>query len=137
MQLDIGNAHEVKTQGTGWFIGFSPWTMGSHAGLRHVPAGQPLTGLCVKFFDHPSGHDSGSDKPVSEGRTMSMLVSSGARFEIVFSLSPDFSGEVRQVLLQKEGDYVAWGAGLYHRWRCETRSTILTVRWSPFDNAGG
>jgi hypothetical protein len=132
INLDIGNAHELDTQGTGWFIGFGPWTLASPGGLRHVPREQAASGLSVKWFDHAPGHDSGDAKPVSEGRTMSILVSAGAAFRIDFSESAGFDeAGVRTVLLRQEGDYVAWGAGLFHRWRCEKRSTILTVRWNP------
>lgn len=132
IDLDIGNAHDLDTQGTGWFIGFSPWTLASQGGLRHVPREQAVHGLAVKWFDHPTGHDSGNAKPVSEGRTISILVCAGAAFRIEFSESPGYEEEgVRSVLLQREGDYVAWGAGLFHRWRCEKRSTILTIRWNP------
>ena len=44
MDIDTGNASELDTQGTGWFIGFSPWTHGSVNGLRHVAKDQPVTG---------------------------------------------------------------------------------------------
>ena len=130
MDIDTGNASELDTQGTGWFIGFSPWTHGSVNGLRHVAKDQPVTGLCVKWFRHEPGHESG-DKPVSEGRSASILVTENARFEIDFCLSADFSGEVRTVVLRREGDFAVWGEGLYHRWRCVERATIATVRWTP------
>ena len=91
---------------------------------------QPVTGLCVKWFRHEPGHESG-DKPVSEGRSASILVTENARFEIDFCLSADFSGEVRTVVLRREGDFAVWGEGLYHRWRCVERATIATVRWTP------
>ncbi len=132
MDLLIGNAHEADTRGTGWFIGFSEWTRSAASGLLHVPNAQPLTGLCVKWYDHPDGHDSGSLKPVSEGRTVSILVSEGARFQLQFCERPDFEpAATRTVLLQRHGDFAAWGAGLYHRWRCLARATVLTVRWTP------
>jgi hypothetical protein len=132
MEIDTGNAYDVDTQGTGWFVGFSPWTLTSEGGLRHVPQDQPVNGLCIKWFDHVTGHDSGNTKPVSEGRTVSLLVNAQAEFHIDFSLSPDFEpGTVRTVVLRRAGDYAAWGAGLFHRWRCIERSTIATVRWTP------
>lgn len=130
MELETGNAHDVDTQGTGWFIGFSPWTRSSPHGLRHVPQGGAVTGLCVKWFHHPAGQV-GDDKPLSTGRTMSILVTHDAHFELDFSLAPDFSGEVRTIALTREGDFAIWGAGLYHRWRCVKRATIGTVRWTP------
>lgn len=132
MDLSTGNAHDANTQGTGWFIGFSEWTRQPGSDLLHVPRDQPLSGLCVKCYDHPAGHDSGPGKPVSEGRTVSLLVSEGSRFRIEFCETPDFaSSPVRTVLLQRHGDFAAWGEGLYHRWHCEAASTVLTLRWSP------
>lgn len=128
MDIEAGNAYEADTQGTGWFVGFSPWTLQS--ALRHVPQEQPLTGLCVKWFDHPSGQASGA-KPVSAGRTLSILVGDGGPFRIEFSQTADFGGDLRSIVLQRQGDYAAWGPGLFHRWQCEQRCTVLTVRWSP------
>ena len=130
MDLLKGNAHEAHTQGTGWFIGFSPWTRRPGSALLHVPQSEPVTGLSMKFYDHPAGHDSGDGKPLSEGRTVSILVSEGSRFRVEFCASADFgSSPVETVLLQRHGDFVAWGEGLHHRWHCEAASTILTLRW--------
>jgi hypothetical protein len=127
----VGNAYEADTRGTGWFIGFSDWARVAGSDLLHVPQEQAVAGLCVKWFDHPDGHDSGSAKPVSEGRTVSILVSSGSRFRIEFSEAADFaSSPVETVVLQRHGDFAAWGAGLHHRWHCESRATILTLRWN-------
>jgi hypothetical protein len=130
MDIDTGNAHDVDTGGTGWFIGFSPWTQGSVRDFRHVPKDQPVTGLCVKWYHHEPGHESGG-KPVSEGRTMSILVTGDSHFELDFCESPDFAGNVRTVVFKREGDFAVWGEGLYHRWRCIKRATIGTVRWTP------
>ena len=130
MDIETGNAHEVDTQGTGWFIGFSPWTRAAPHGFRHVPQDEPVTGLCVKWYHHAPGHTS-ENKPLSTGRTMSILVTDDSHFELDFSLTPDFSGEVRTIVFTREGDFAIWGEGLYHRWRCVKRATIGTVRWMP------
>ena len=130
MNITVGNAHEAETNGTGWFIGFSAWTRTGGSDLLHVPKDQLLSGLSVKWFEHPSGDESGS-KPVSEGRTVSILASSNSAFRIEFSASPEFApGEVKTVLLQRHGDYAAWGEGLHHRWYCESQATIITLRWN-------
>jgi hypothetical protein len=131
MDLITGNAHDADTHGTGWFIGFSDWTRLPGSDLLHVPQDQPLSGLCVKWFEHPTGHDSGGGKPVSEGRTVSVLVAPDAAFRVDFCETPDFTqAKTRSVLLQRPGDFVAWGAGLYHRWHCVARATIFTLRWN-------
>lgn len=132
MKIQTGNAHDAETNGTGWFLGFSDWTLNDPSGLLHIPKHETLTGLCVKWYDHPSGDDSGNSKPVSEGRTISLLVSEGSAFRIEFSPSPDFSPEeVQTVLLERHGDFAIWGEGLYHRWHCLSRATVLTIRWNP------
>ncbi|ACH39489.1 hypothetical protein Gbem_2481 [Citrifermentans bemidjiense Bem] len=132
MKIRTGNAYDAETHGTGWFLGFSDWTLNDPSGLLHVPKGEALTGLCAKWYDHPSGDESGNSKPVSEGRTVSILVSADSAFRIEFSPSPDFpSEEVQSVLLKRHGDFAAWGEGLYHRWHCLSRATVLTIRWTP------
>jgi len=130
MNIDTGNAYDQDTCGTGWFVGFSEWTRASTDGLRHVPKGEAVSGLSMKWFDHPPGQE-GHAKPVSEGRTLSILVNEGGEFEIDFCVSADFSGEVRTVRLARPGDFAAWGVGLFHRWRCVRRATVATVRWGP------
>ncbi len=131
MDLLTGNAYDQDTRGTGWILGFSDWTRLPQSDLLHIPQDQPLHGLCVKWFDHPDGHAS-DGKPVSDGRTWSALVTEGSEFHYDFSREPGFPpGATRHVVLRRPGDWLAWDAGWYHRWRCERRSTILTVRWTP------
>lgn len=135
MNLITGNAYDSDTNGTGWFLGYSLWTRLVHSDLLHVPKEQLLSGLCVKWYDHQSGHDSGNSKPVSEGRTISILVSQDSVFRVEFCETPDFEPtRVKSVVLQRHGDFVIWGEDLFHRWHCLTRSTILTLRWNPNDS---
>ncbi|HYF20701.1 MAG TPA: hypothetical protein VEA40_22740 [Ramlibacter sp.] len=129
MDLLTGNAYDADTRGTGWFLGFSDWTRLPGSDLLHVPQDLPLSGLCCKWYDHPAGQDGGA-KPVSEGRTLSLLVTPDSEFRLDFSLSPAFDDEVRTVILRRHGDFAIWGAGLHHRWQCVRRSTILSVRWN-------
>jgi hypothetical protein len=132
MELLTGNAYDADTRGTGWFIGFSDWTRHGPGELLHVPREQPLQGLCVKWFDHPAGQRSLPNKPLSEGRTVSILVSAEARFRIDFCERPDFPPALtRSVLLQRAGDFAAWGPGLHHRWEALERATVLSLRWNP------
>jgi hypothetical protein len=134
MDLLRGNANEAPTHGTGWMLGFSEWSRRPGSDLLYVPKDLPLSGLCLKWFEHPDGHDSGAPKPVSEGRTISLLVSQDSLFRIDFCESADFAATpVESVLLSRHGDFVIWGPGLHHRWACVRRSTVLTVRWSPHE----
>ena len=130
-RVEFGNAFECETQGTGWFIGFSAWAK-SASGLRHVPADMASTGLCVKWYQHPAGHPDGDAKPVSEGRTISMLTSEGGEFRIEFSDTPAFEPSRTLVtVLRQPGDFAAWGPGVWHRAFGVRASHILTVRWQP------
>jgi len=134
LQIETGNAGKLDTQGTGWFLGFSEWTRSGESGdggLRHVPADACSRGLCMKWMAHRAGDPRGVDKPISEGRTISILVGSG-RFRIAFSDSPEFPPEAtREHLLCETGDFVAWGEGVYHRYAVDADCTVLTLRWSP------
>src|SRR5690349_6004381 len=130
MDIEFGNAHETFTSSTGWFIGYSEWAKSGEADLRYVPPDALSRGLCVKWMRHWRGDPRGSDppKPISEGRSINMMVSERGALRIQFSESPDFPADAtREHLLQLEGDFCAWGAGLYHRSYFEADCTILTL----------
>lgn len=130
--IEFGNAGRVDTAGTGWFIGFSEWTTSNGLKLRHVPTDEESKGLCVKWFMHPAGDPSGQAKPLSEGRTMSILVGAQSEFRLEFSQSQDFAPESTVVYtLREPGDFVIWGAGVFHRAFGIQPASILTVRWFP------
>ncbi|MFC7513649.1 hypothetical protein ACFQUU_01385 [Herbaspirillum sp. GCM10030257] len=137
MQIETGNAGKLDTQGTGWFLGFSEWTQSAEAGagsLRHMPVDCRSHGLCMKWMVHPAGDPRGIDKPISEGRTMSILIGSG-RFRIAFSGSKDFPPDAtREIVLSDSGDFATWGAGIYHRYSVDAECTVLTLRWIPEGN---
>ena len=131
MQIEFGNAGEVDTGGTGWFIGFSDWCAGG-AGLRHMPEQLDARGLCVKWYAHPAGDPNGEAKPVSAGRSLSMLVGAPSAFKLEFAPTPAFAPhETVTHVLQRPGDFAAWGAGVYHRAYGVQAATILTLRWAP------
>ena len=129
--VEFGNAGDVPTQGTGWFVGWSDWAHGPFD-LRWQAAQNAATGLCIKWYAHADGHPHGEVKPLSSGRTISILVGGEGAFRIDFCRSPAFEPEAtRTHVLRRAGDYAIWGEGLYHRtWSLEP-STILTVRWTP------
>ena len=128
--VEFGNAGDLDTHGTGWFVGFSDWTRKPPAQLRHVPAEDLAAGLCIKWFSHPAGNPNGEYKPLSEGRTMSILVSPSSEFRIEFSASDDFAKDIVAHTLRRHGDFVIWGPGLFHRAFGVQAACILTVRWS-------
>jgi len=129
--IEFGNAGDLDTSGTGWFVGFSDWTRSPPGHLRHVPTGELAAGLCVKWFAHPAGNPNGESKPLSEGRTMSVLVSPASEFRIEFSMSADFAPQdTLSHILCRHGDFVIWGPGVFHRAFGIQPACILTVRWS-------
>jgi 2'-5' RNA ligase len=134
--LEIGNAAALDTQRTGWWIGFSDWTRDGGPNLRHMPAGMAASGLSAKWYDHPSGHPNGESKPVSEGRSVSLLVGEQGEFRLDFSRDPTFPPDRTLTrVMRRRGDFVAWGAGLHHRAFGLRDSSILTLRWVPQDDA--
>jgi hypothetical protein len=135
MDAEFGNAGDTDTRGTGWFVGFSDWVRESASSdLRHVPGGSLLEGLSVKWMHHPAGDGRGLDKPVSQGRTLSILVSPAGRFRIQLSRHPDFpAGAIVEHVLQRHGDFSVWGAGIHHRWFVDADSIVLTIRWAPVE----
>lgn len=131
MDVEFGNAGNTDTQGTGWFVGFSDWAKSGPANLRHIPIDTASSGLCIKWFAHAAGHPAGEAKPISEGRTMSILVGAASEFRIEFCQDTTFApARTRSHTLRQTGDFVAWGAGLYHRAFGLKDATILTVRFS-------
>jgi len=135
MDVEFGNAGELFTNNTGWFIGFSEWNkIGSdeQSALRLVPNEQRLHALCVKWMFHPSGDDRGVAKPPSQGRTLSILASERGVFRVQFSEDPEFPADrTTEFRLRRHGDFALWGDRLHHRWFVDADCTILTVRWIP------
>jgi hypothetical protein len=133
MRVEFGNVKNLDTQSTGWFIGFSDWTKfdpSDGSALRFVPPEAQLKGLCVKWMQHHVNDARGFNKPISTGRTMSLLISEVGGFRLEFSLEKIFqTDEKKSYLLQEQGDFVIWGSQLYHQAIVEKESTILTIRW--------
>lgn len=129
-KLEFGNAGTLETGGTGWFIGFSTPAVPGASALRHVPSNMSARGLCVKWCAHEPGCPGGDGKPVSTGRTISLLVGMPGAFRLDFSLTGSFEpGRTLSRILREPGDFAIWGEGVYHRWRCEQPCSILTIRW--------
>lgn len=84
----------------------------------------------IKWFSHPAGHPNGEAKPLSEGRTMSVLVSPASEFRIEFSIGADFAPQdTLSHSLRRHGDFVIRGPGVFHRAFGVQPACILTVRW--------
>ena len=137
MDIEAGNAGALDTNGTGWFIGFSDWTKPTNPDtpcLRYMPKYSLAHTLHMKWMEHPAGDDRGAQKPPSEGRTVSILVSERGGFRIEFSSSSTFNDEETvKVSLSRHGDFVIWGENIHHRWFIDEQCTILTLRWIPIE----
>lgn len=136
MDVEFGNAGTVDTDGTGWFIGFSDWCRSGGTHLRHMPPELGARGLCVKWFMHPAGNPAGEAKPVSTGRTISLLAGSSeeSEFRLEFSPTPIFDSATTIChVLRQPGDFAIWGPGLYHRAFGRKPACVLTIRWEPRD----
>jgi len=131
MDVEFGNAGDLFTGGTGWFLGFSEWAK-AEANLRFMPRERRSHTLSMKWMNHPEGDDRGTAKPPSEGRTISILVSENGRFRIEFSEDSAFPKDATsEFMLSRHGDFVIWGERLFHRWFVDDACTILTLRWIP------
>lgn len=72
-----------------------------------------MSGLCVKWFNHRAGHPNGERKPISTGRTISILVSAASDFQLDFAPSDEFlASETESHRLRRMGDFVIWGPGI-------------------------
>jgi hypothetical protein len=142
MDVEFRNAYDIDTQGTGWIVGHGSWlesgaSRASGSRLRHMPQQWCSRSMCLKWMHHPTGDPRGIDKPKSEGRTMSIMVSETGRFRLQFSSDPLFApGEVVEHVFDRHGQCSIWGEGLYHRWFVDEECTILTLRWIPEPRPG-
>jgi hypothetical protein len=132
LPVEFGNASDLDTRGTGWMIGYSDWACLPPHDLRYMPRHAASTGLCVKWFNHAAGDPAGEDKPLSTGRTMSMLAGGNSEFRIEFSRDPAFPpAQTVSHVLRRSGDFVVWGPGVFHRAYGLQAATMLTIRWEP------
>ena len=105
-----GNAVTASTDTRGWFLGH--FIAGENNPLRNA-------GVEVKWFTHAEGECRPQWSPANGVRTLNILIR--GRFVLLF---PE-----REVLLEKEGDFVLFGPGIAHSYRSEKESLVLTVRW--------
>jgi uncharacterized cupin superfamily protein len=108
--FDSGNAFTEGAGARGWIVGnfIEP---GSN--LRHS------SDVEVKWGHHEPGDGESHWTANAASTTISILVSG----RITISL-PD-----TQLTLEKVGDYAVWAPGIPHRWRAETRSVVVSIRW--------
>lgn len=132
MLVESGNLAELQTGDTGWVVGFGDHFDPALDLIRFIDHDHPCSGVSVKWMCHPAGDLRGLEKPISEGRTFSVMVSEAGHFVTEISTGPDFARDsTTNVVLRRHGDFVAYGPGLFHRWSVIEACTLITVRWTP------
>ncbi|MBE3001346.1 signal peptidase I [Nocardiopsis sp. HNM0947] len=105
----VGNAGKDAVLDRGWLLGHFK----DPDDPRHSEAVE------IKWGVHQRG-DERARWVRGEQRTALLVLISG-RFRVAL---PN-----REVLLERQGDYVVWGHGTDHSWFAEEDSVVLTVRW--------
>lgn len=132
--VDYGNAWDLRSSEhphTNWILGDHPGiSANSLRFLRHHthPNGpERVEDLALKWFVHDPADPPawGEIKPLSTGRSLSLLAGDGA-FELHFQRE----GQELRLLLERAGDFALWGPGVAHRWRVLKPSTVMTLRWT-------
>ena len=110
----FGNAASDQIRGTGWFVGqFVP----AELGLRHQ------TDVELKWGLHPSGERRVHPWAQGHGTTISILIYGTLRVEFQTGSTPQV------VMMQRQGDYVAYGPKVVHTWEAIGETLVLTVRF--------
>lgn len=105
-----GNAAEDGQANRGWLVGHF---IDPSEGVRSSKDVE------VKWANHPAG-DKRPEWTSDDQRTTLVLLISG-NFRI------DLTGGSKT--MQRQGDYVMWGAGVDHSWEALEDSVVMTVRW--------
>lgn len=109
-KIIFGNAGSEGQHRGGWFFG-------------HFinPENDPrcTNDLEIKWGFHLAG-ESRTDWAVNE-RATTLSIAIRGEFCLQF--------KDREIILEREGDYAMWAAGVPHCWVARTDCTILTVRW--------
>jgi hypothetical protein len=106
----VGNANTDGEDRRGWLIGHFIDDTDDIRATKDVE---------IKWGVHPAGEER-VGWTTDDYRTTVVILVRG-RFRI--SLPSD------SFILEHEGDYVMWAAGINHSWRAERDSVVLTVRW--------
>lgn len=134
--VELGNATNFSPQGGGWLVGYGDNF--KNPTLRRMAKNALAHTVGLKWMVHKTGDPNGTNKPISDGCTISILISETGDFQLEFSTRSDFADTSKGIYLlhrlTKMGDFVVWGGGIHHRWAVPADSTILTVRWAPIEH---
>jgi hypothetical protein len=134
--VEFGNANNFSPQGGGWLVGFGENF--KTPTLRRMAKNALAHTIGLKWMVHKRGDPKGINKPISDGCTISILISERGDFHLEFSTSGNFNVKGEDVYaehhLTQFGDFVVWGGDIHHQWSVPADSTILTVRWVPIEH---
>jgi hypothetical protein len=105
-----GNANSDSKERRGWLIGHF---IEDHDDIR------ASDDVEIKWGVHPAGEER-ADWVTDEYRTTVLMLVRG-----LFRLNLP----AESFVLEHEGDYVMWGAGIDHSWQAEDDSIVITIRW--------
>ncbi|ASU79111.1 signal peptidase I [Actinopolyspora erythraea] len=105
-----GNASDDGQDTRGWLLGHF---IDPPEDVRATEA------LEVKWGHHASGEKRSGWTADDQRTTLLLLVQGRFRLELTEG----------SFTLERQGDYVVWGAGIDHFWEALTDSVVITVRW--------
>lgn len=105
-----GNANTDGAPRRGWLVGHF---------IEDQDDIRATTDVEIKWGVHPAGEE--RDAWVTDDYRTTVLVLVRGRFRLNL--------RAESFVLENEGDYVMWGAGIDHSWRAEDDSVVMTVRW--------
>ncbi|MFC1790389.1 hypothetical protein ACFLZP_02825 [Patescibacteria group bacterium] len=112
-KIRVGNISSIASQHRGWFLGhFMPKESGLKTGNVEVKWAEHKKGESSERFDISKREKT---------KTLTFLV----RGKYVFY----FPGLKKEVVLEKEGDYIFYGAGVGYTRRAQKDSLVVVIRW--------
>jgi hypothetical protein len=115
----VATGNAIKDGNRGWFVGqFIP----SSSGLAHQEA------LEIKWQQHPKGDRRQGFARSLNATTIAILVSG------LFVTQIMMPNGIREIVLDKPGDYIAFAPGLDHSWEAREDSLVITVRFPSLKN---
>jgi hypothetical protein len=105
-----GNANKDGKDYRGWLVGHF---IGDPDDIRATKDVE------IKWGAHPAGEERAGWVTDEYRTTILLLIRGHFRLNL----------PAESFLLETEGDYVMWGAGVDHSWQAEQDSIVLTIRW--------
>jgi hypothetical protein len=99
------------------------WGIGSF--IKPASSPRHTKDVEVKWFTHKRGEESDGWRAGRTATTLSILISGRFRTELMTSKD----ARRKTIVLTRQGDYVLFRPRVFHYWRAEADTVVLTVRW--------